>query len=607
MYKNITIFILIILLLYSYPSFAENTYKNKVGYDIENTYIIEKSNSFPIKERPTIALALGGGGARALVNIGVIDILHKNNIPIDMVIGTSMGAVIAAMYGSGISPMQMENIVSSEIFSSLFDLNFLFTYSLLDTKKLNNFIELAVPTTNLEDFLLPTAILSMNLSREQKYIHTTGKISDVIQCSYAIPFIFPIKFYNDEYFVDPGIKELTPALAAKVMGADIVISTMANDEMPYDKFNLPHRGWMRIINIIKSENSNLITRKYSDIIIEHFVGEYSFMDFQLAEEFIKLGRKETLAKIEEIKNITNRRKIYSYNEKNSVNIEKIIEDTKNNRIIYNQAIYKTYFSYGKKDNFYINSLFKNNSNKLEYGFEFSYKNFNFNWIQEYSSFDNQLKIKIKKITNGIELLTIYDKKNSDDNYKIYIKTYNNNLNSGIGFAKFENEIYLNIMNEYSKVFTDYYNLSLRGKNDYYISFENEKNKYLIEGEMKIFFKEKWDFINKISLQNFYYYFNPEIYRGNLREEQLSNLLFSSEVGYNYNFKYSKEVVVAFQILGYRFYSFIDSAGFEKFRYGTGVETKVRVMGVKPVNFGINISNNFKNKNPEISFDCNIKF
>ena len=607
MTKNISICILVVVLFCSFPVFAENNYTDTVVYEVENTYIIEKSDKFPVNENPTIALALGGGGARALVNIGVIDILHKNNIPIDMVVGTSMGAVIAAMYGSGISPEEMEDIVISNVFSSLFDFNFLFTYSLLESKKLNNFIELAAPQKRLEDFRLPTAILSMNLNREQKYIHTRGKISDVIQCSYAIPFIFPIKYYNNEYFIDPGIKELTPALAAKVMGADIVISTMANDEMPYDVFNLPHRGWMRTINIIKSENSNLISRKYSDVIIEHFVGDYSFMDFQLAEDFIELGRKETLGKIEEIKDLINRRRIYTYDYENENKIKMIIDDAKNERIIYNQTIYKPYFSYGKKDDYMINSLFDNNSEVIEYGFELSYKNLDVNWIQEYNSFSNQFKIKYKKLTDAIDLIAIYNENNNEENLKIYFKNYSSNLNTGVGIAQFGDEPFLNVMNEYNKNFTGYYNLLLRAKTDNYFSFENKKPKYLFEGELEIPFKEKWDFKNKFSIQNFNYYFNPEIYRGNLRNEKTPTILASSELGYNKHFKYSKEVLVAFQILGYRVYGFIDSEDFENFRYGSGLETKIRVMGVKPIHFGINLSNDFKNKEPEISLDFNIKF
>jgi len=93
----------------------------------------------------------------------------------------------------------------------------------------------------------------------------------------------------------------------------------------------------------------------------------------------------------------------------------------------------------------------------------------------------------------------------------------------------------------------------------------------------------------------------------LSKENKSTFLVSSELGYNKFFKYSKEVLVAFQILGYRIYGFIDSEQFENFRYGSGLETKIRVMGVKPVGVGINFSNDLKNKDPEISLDFNIKF
>ncbi|HBG17415.1 MAG TPA: patatin, partial [Firmicutes bacterium] len=78
-----------------------------------------------------------------------------------------------------------------------------------------------------------TALLSYDLANGVKYVHTRGRISSEVQGSYSIPLFFPIVSYNGLFLMDPGILELTPTQTAKILGADLVISTTAFDELPY--------------------------------------------------------------------------------------------------------------------------------------------------------------------------------------------------------------------------------------------------------------------------------------------------------------------------------------------------------------------------------------
>ncbi|MGM0409522.1 MAG: patatin-like phospholipase family protein [Bacillota bacterium] len=612
---TLNLILLIFLVLFSlkvsaieknYLDIDENIVNKEIESDLIKNYIIEDSDRFPIKDKGTLALALGGGGARAFVNIGVLKALYENNIPIDMVVGTSMGAVIAAMYGSGLNPYEIEKIVKSKDFANLFDFNFLLTFSLLDPSKLNDFLGKIVLEDKIENFPINTAILSLNLTKEKKYIHTNGYIGDVVHSSYAIPIIFPVKYYNKEYFIDPGIQELTPALAAKALGADFIISTSAIDKISYNNFKLPHRAWLRTINIIKEENALQITRDHSDIVIEHEVGDYSFMDFHLVDSFIKLGYEETLNKMDEIKNKIERRVDYS-NNYGDERIDKLLEDLKYKRFIYRENKFKTSLVYGKEKRFYYNNYFKNNKYLPQYGFDFILNKLLISYLKDYKQDNQQIKFKINNLSENTDLVLIYDDY-KNDNYKLYSKYYSGDLIYNFGLASLENNNYLNAALEHDNLLNNKY--SMNSSIDYYHSLNKKENKYILDGKIKIPIKKKFDFTSRYLFQNKNYYYDPEIYRSNLAKNEGENIksIISSELGYSYKFKHSKEILIAFQVLGYRNYIFIDNLNLgnkENVAYGIGLETEMKVMGIKELDLSTYLS--FKNQNPDLGISINFNF
>ena len=148
--NNLIILFLVIIftIFFSFTAAAENNNlkvderKNvtEVRYDGEY-YLVENYQEFKekvdIEGRPTVALALSGGGARAIANLGVIKALVEHDIPIDMMTGTSMGSIIASLYGSGLSLEQIEEIVTDTPFANLFNFG---GGALLNSKKVNIFI-----------------------------------------------------------------------------------------------------------------------------------------------------------------------------------------------------------------------------------------------------------------------------------------------------------------------------------------------------------------------------------------------------------------------------------------------------------------------------------
>ena len=273
----------------------------EVEFDGES-YLVENYQQFKDKidnrKEPTVGLALSGGGARAIANLGIIKALVENDIPIDLMTGTSMGSIIATLYGSGLSLEQIEEIVTDTPFTRLFNFG---GGALLNSKKVNTFMEAVGPQKRLEDFLIPTAQLSFDLAAGKKYLATEGRVSEVLQASYSIPGYFPIHTQEDHYFMDAGVLESSPAKSASLLGADFVIATdTPQNEGRYDSGGA-FQSATRFIEIIQNQYSGQILDRYADFVITADVENYTFMDFNYASRLVELGYQQTIKRMPRLK------------------------------------------------------------------------------------------------------------------------------------------------------------------------------------------------------------------------------------------------------------------------------------------------------------------
>lgn len=374
------IFIVIFLIIISFSSlvYAQQTSKVKLT-DIElggESYLVENYDGFTAKynnlNRPVVGLALSGGGARAMVNFGVIKALEEDGIPFDFITGTSMGAIVSAMYGSGLNTEQMLEVVTTTSFGRLVEPGIGGSGSLLDTKKLNLFLEEIAPNKKLENFKTPAALLSFELGEGKKYITTTGRISEVIQSSYSIPIYFPIETRNDRYFMDAGILEATPAKAASVLGADFVIATTSFPKENYETFNSASASINRFLNIMQDNYSQQIIRNYADFVIDIDVDEYTFMDFNQVSKLVKHGYQSTKNIIPNLKKELEKRNIRSYNylERERTNIQDTLNDLRNNRFIVEGSERSLFLNYGRDQSYFDQELIVPFEDNFQTGIEF---------------------------------------------------------------------------------------------------------------------------------------------------------------------------------------------------------------------------------------------
>lgn len=178
-----------------------------------------------MSNKPTIHLALGGGGARGLAHIGALKVLEANNIRPSLITGCSIGAVIGAYYalGGDISELEKKiNSLSKRQMLKLLDMGKL-SRSLLAGKKVRDFISAYLGDKDFKDTDIPLRIVATNLGTGQETWFSKGSIVSAAQASISVPGIFPPVEIDGNYFVDGGITNPTPIDEAAKGRPDLVI------------------------------------------------------------------------------------------------------------------------------------------------------------------------------------------------------------------------------------------------------------------------------------------------------------------------------------------------------------------------------------------------
>ncbi|MBI1883603.1 MAG: patatin-like phospholipase family protein [Chlamydiae bacterium] len=288
-----------------------------------------------MQAKPTklkIGLALGGGGARGLAHIGVLKALQEARIPIHLIAGTSMGAVIGGTYAVTPDPKVLEEKLFGFLErETLFRLESLFLKSEDDTRhaglrRLANFlreiyiwktraskkwiidsalieklIHELVGETSFEECVIPFIAVSTDLYSGEKIILGHGKLKEAILASSAIPgTLAPVELFG-RLLADGGILEPIPVKTAKDMGMDLVIAVDVGKEVKKRK---KFRNLIDIVvqaENIKAYELSKMKINPADIIIEPDVGHISWAHFSKARECIRRGEIATWSALPKLK------------------------------------------------------------------------------------------------------------------------------------------------------------------------------------------------------------------------------------------------------------------------------------------------------------------
>jgi NTE family protein len=275
--------------------------------------------------RPRVGLVLSGGGARGAAHIGVLKMLDQLHVPVDVIAGTSMGAVVGGLYASGMSGDEIEHAMAQVNWQAAFrdrpprtqldyrrkeeDREFLVNLPLgLQGKRLvipkglvqgqmltETLRKLTLPVARITDFAqLPTPFraVATNLETGSAVILGNGDLTTAMRASMSVPGVFAPVEYRNEILVDGGLADNLPIDVARSMGVDVLIVVDAGFPLQPSKnlSSLPSiTNQMLAILLRRNIERDLSTLSPKDIVITLQLGDFSSYDFPDTMKIVNAG------------------------------------------------------------------------------------------------------------------------------------------------------------------------------------------------------------------------------------------------------------------------------------------------------------------------------
>lgn len=201
--------------------------------DVLREFLWDQFTSLPQTQRPKVGLALSAGGVRGFAHVGVLEVLHNAGVPIDVMAGTSMGAVVGSLYAAGLSTdqlwqisshMSMDKITPDFNLMGLF--RFLFLKKLPSSSNLQNFFRENIGHMRFEDLAIPFATAAMDVKTGEQVVFDSGPVDIAARASMNLPGVFDPVEYRHRSLVDGAVVNYLPVNLVKDKGADYIIASV---------------------------------------------------------------------------------------------------------------------------------------------------------------------------------------------------------------------------------------------------------------------------------------------------------------------------------------------------------------------------------------------
>ena len=270
-----------------------------------------------------VGLALGGGGVRGMAHIGVLKVLEDEGINIDLIAGTSVGALIGGAYACGLSPKEISARIDAYMRSPEFEDSTIkslglslssqpkkplhklldlvksryllarafFKPAILPVEDFQSLINSLLPDIDVSQTKIPFFAVSTDLITGRQVVFSDGPLRQAVLASSSVPgAVEPVR-KGDWLLADGGITSLVPVYAARSAGADTVIAVMVDRELPQDfrietATDVIYRAGEITSGALQAEEL-----KSADVVIHPAVGSLHWSDFSRSRDMIKIGEE----------------------------------------------------------------------------------------------------------------------------------------------------------------------------------------------------------------------------------------------------------------------------------------------------------------------------
>jgi len=255
-----------------------------------------------LSNKPHVALVLGAGSARGLAHIGVIQILLENQVPFDMIVGSSMGAMVGGICASGTDIYMLDQMVEHMNQGVLYDVN-LPRLGFMAGKKINTFLDLLTKKQSFDQLHTPLLVVATDLVTGERVVIEEGSVTKAIRASISIPGILRPVRDGEKILVDGAVTDRLPITVARERGADLIIAV---DVTFCDGKKVVIRNtWdviMTSLDIMQRQQFDAVSPQ-ADILIQPAVGGYSPRDFERSRELVDLGRQAAQESVDAIQTL----------------------------------------------------------------------------------------------------------------------------------------------------------------------------------------------------------------------------------------------------------------------------------------------------------------
>ena len=233
-------------------------------------------------------MALGGGFARGIAHVGVLKVLEEENIPVRIVTGTSVGALIGASYCSGLSPADLEQVARSVRFAT-FARWTLSRFGFASNDRMITFLTRTLKVKTFEELRIPLGVTATDFNSGEGVVFHSGSIIDPVRASCAYPGMFLPVNIRGRWLVDGMLSHPVPTRPLREMGADRVIAVhlrgqWSRNGAPRHLFDVIGQSFA-----IAQDVMGHVWRGAADLIVEPDVAGFAYDDFKRADELVRVG------------------------------------------------------------------------------------------------------------------------------------------------------------------------------------------------------------------------------------------------------------------------------------------------------------------------------
>jgi NTE family protein len=237
---------------------------------------------------PAIGVALGGGFARGIAHIGVLKVLEEEGIPVRMIAGTSVGALMGAAYCSGLTIAELEELAQKVRFTT-FARWTLSRHGFASNDRMVAFLESNLKVKTFEEMRIPLGVVATDFNTGAGAVFRSGPVIDPVRASCAYPGMFLPVEIRGSWLVDGMLSHPVPTLPLREMGAERVLAVQLKGQ--WSKTTTP-RHFFDVIGqsfAIAQDMMGQLWRSAADVVIEPDVAGFDYDDFKRAGELIRVG------------------------------------------------------------------------------------------------------------------------------------------------------------------------------------------------------------------------------------------------------------------------------------------------------------------------------